>query len=72
MIILLDIDGVMVPASNWKTPEFLNDGFPNFSPRAINSLNKIILKTMEPLENNEGHDGGDAPDIMTSASHLRN
>ena len=45
MIILLDIDGVMVPASSWKTPEFLNDGFPNFSPRAINSLNKIISKT---------------------------
>ncbi len=45
MIILLDIDGVMVPASGWKTPEFLNDGFPNFSPRAIDSLNKIIANT---------------------------
>jgi len=45
MIILLDIDGVMVPASGWKTPEFLNDGFPDFSPRAINSLNKIISQT---------------------------
>ncbi len=45
MIILLDIDGVMVPASGWKTPEFLNDGFPDFSPRAIKSLNKIIDKT---------------------------
>ncbi len=45
MIILLDIDGVMVPASGWKTPEFLNVGFPDFSPRAINSLNKIISET---------------------------
>jgi len=45
MIILQGIDGVMVPAHSWKSPEFLNDGFPNFSPRAITSLNKIISKT---------------------------
>ena len=45
MIILLDIDGVMIPASGWKTPEFLDDGFPDFSPRAINGLNKIISET---------------------------
>lgn len=27
MLILLDIDGVMVPANSWKRPEFLADGF---------------------------------------------
>jgi hypothetical protein len=42
MLILLDIDGVMVPACSWKRPEFLEDGFPTFSTRAINALQKII------------------------------
>ena len=45
MLILLDIDGVMVPASSWKKPDFLNDGFPVFSSKAVLSLNKIIEKT---------------------------
>ena len=45
MIILLDIDGVMVPASGWKSPELLNDGFPNFSTNAVDSLNKILSTT---------------------------
>ena len=45
MLILLDIDGVMVPNSNWKRPEFENDGFPRFSNRATNSLQKIISET---------------------------
>lgn len=45
MLILLDIDGVMVPATSWKRPEFENDGFPRFSKRAISSLQKIISET---------------------------
>ncbi|WP_418498613.1 HAD domain-containing protein [Flagellimonas sp.] len=45
MLILLDIDGVMVPNSNWKRPEFEDDGFPRFSSRATNSLQKIISET---------------------------
>ena len=45
MLVLLDIDGVMVPATSWKKPEFLNDGFSAFSPRAINGLQKIISET---------------------------
>ena len=45
MIILLDIDGVMVPAAGWKTPELLKDGFPNFSSRAVRNLNKILSAT---------------------------
>lgn len=45
MLILLDIDGVMVPATNWRRPEFEDDGFPKFSLRATNSLQKIISET---------------------------
>src|SRR5690349_13601471 len=45
MIILLDIDGVMVPAASWKTPEILKDGFPNFSRNAVLGLNKILSIT---------------------------
>ncbi len=45
MIILLDIDGVMVPASSWKRPEFEADGFPKFSPRAAKSLQQILIAT---------------------------
>lgn len=45
MLILLDIDGVMVPGNSWKSPEFLNDGFPAFSSKACNALQKIISET---------------------------
>lgn len=42
MLFFLDIDGVMVPAKGWKSPEFLNDGFPAFSKKAIQTLQKLI------------------------------
>ena len=45
MLILLDIDGVMVPAKSWKRPEFLNDGFFAFSSDATSALQKIISET---------------------------
>jgi hypothetical protein len=45
MLILLDIDGVMVPANIWKRPEFLSDGFPMFSSKAVHALQKIISET---------------------------
>ncbi len=45
MLIYLDIDGVMVPASSWRKLEILEDGFPQFSLRATDALNKIILNT---------------------------
>jgi hypothetical protein len=45
MLILLDIDGVMVPANSWKKPEFLNDGFPAFSYKATQALQRIISET---------------------------
>jgi len=45
MLILLDIDGVMVPAKGWKAPELLSDGFPDFSPKSVSGLRKIISAT---------------------------
>jgi hypothetical protein len=45
MLILLDIDGVMVPANSWKKPEFLDDGFPVFNSRSVKALQKIISET---------------------------
>ena len=42
MLILLDIDGVMVPAKSWSRPELLKDGFPEFSARATHVLNNLI------------------------------
>ncbi|GAB3025644.1 hypothetical protein GCM10027051_33010 [Niabella terrae] len=42
MLFFLDIDGVMVPAKGWKSPEFLNDGFPAFSIKATNTLQSLI------------------------------
>lgn len=41
-MILLDIDGVMVPAKSWKSPELLNDGFPVFSSSATRVLQTLI------------------------------
>jgi diphthamide synthase subunit DPH2 len=45
MLILLDIDGVLVPANSWKRPEFLADGFFAFSNKAAIALQKIITET---------------------------
>ncbi|WP_318640268.1 HAD domain-containing protein [Flavobacterium ardleyense] len=45
MLIYLDIDGVMIPASSWRKLEILEDGFPQFSSRATDALNKIITAT---------------------------
>ncbi len=44
MLFFLDIDGVMVPAKGWKSPEFLNDGFPAFSSNATLALQSLISK----------------------------
>lgn len=45
MLVFLDIDGVMVPATSWRKPEFLPDGFPMFSFRAIQALKRIVGTT---------------------------
>ena len=42
MLLFLDLDGVMVPAKGWKSPEFLNDGFPAFSIKATSTLQSLI------------------------------
>jgi len=42
MLLFLDIDGVMVPAKSWSSPELLNDGFPAFSDRAVRVLKQFI------------------------------
>lgn len=40
--IYLDIDGVMVPANAWRKPEIMEDGFPEFSPKAVRALGSIL------------------------------
>jgi len=35
MFLLLDIDGVMVPANSWRRPEILADGFVEFNPKQL-------------------------------------
>jgi hypothetical protein len=45
MFILLDIDGVMVPAKSWKAPACMDDGFPTFSTPSVQSLNGILEST---------------------------
>jgi hypothetical protein len=42
MLIFLDIDGVMVLAKSWSSPELLNDGFPAFSSKATAALQSIL------------------------------
>lgn len=49
MLILLDIDGVMVPANSWKRPEFHEDGFPVFTSKSVQALNRIIAATSARL-----------------------
>jgi hypothetical protein len=40
--IFLDIDGVMVPATGWKSPQLLDDGFPVFSNKATLALQSLV------------------------------
>lgn len=47
MLIFLDIDGVMVPAKNWKQPEMLEDGFPAFSQAAVAAANTFMSEDDE-------------------------
>lgn len=42
MLILLDIDGVLVPAKAWKNPELLSDGFPAFDEKACKVLQQLL------------------------------
>ena len=46
MYLLLDIDGVMVPAKSWERPELLSDGFMKFSDSAVSVLRSIISENV--------------------------
>ena len=48
MKLLLDIDGVMIPARPWQTYELGSDGFGMFNKMAVNNLNQIISSCQNP------------------------
>lgn len=48
MKILLDIDGVMIPAKSWQSYEVGFDGFGLFNKIAVENLNKIISLCHHP------------------------
>jgi len=43
--ILLDIDGVMVPANSWKRVEIDVDGFYKFNPNSQLELNRLLMQS---------------------------
>jgi len=45
MLLLLDIDGVMVPAKSWSAPPILEDGFAMFNAKSVKALNEIIYES---------------------------
>ena len=45
MMLLLDIDGVMVPAKGWLSLPIAEDGFVKFTDKAILNLKRIIYET---------------------------
>lgn len=49
MLIFLDIDGVMVPAKGWKSPELLKDGFPAFNSNASSILQNLISENTKVI-----------------------
>lgn len=49
MLIFLDIDGVIVPAKSWESPALLDDGFFEFSTKAVCVLQKIISEDITVL-----------------------
>jgi hypothetical protein len=57
MLILLDIDGVMIPANSWRKPEFMDDGFPVFDPRSVKALQRILLETQASVLLTTSHKG---------------
>lgn len=42
MILLLEIDGVMLSANSWRSPNILADNFVEFNPKAVKALNIIL------------------------------
>ena len=44
MLVFLDIDGVMAPAKSWQRPDILEDGFVDFSSKAVTVLQDILAQ----------------------------
>jgi hypothetical protein len=47
MLIFLDIDGVMAPAKSWQRPDILEDGFVDFSPKAVRVIQDILSQNAD-------------------------
>jgi len=47
MLIFLDIDGVMAPAKSWQRPDILEDGFVDFSSKAMRVLQDILAQNTD-------------------------
>lgn len=44
-IILLDLDGVLIKSATWRKDEIHEDGYSDFHPTCVKSLNKILEET---------------------------
>ena len=44
MLVFLDIDGVMAPAKSWQRPDILEDGFVDFSSKAVTVLQDVLAQ----------------------------
>ena len=40
----MDIDGVMAPAKSWQRPDILEDGFVDFSSKAVSVLQDVLTQ----------------------------
>ena len=47
MLIFLDIDGVMAPAKSWQRPDILEDGFVDFSSKAVRVLQDVLAQNAD-------------------------
>ena len=47
MLIFLDIDGVMAPAKSWQRPDILEDGFVDFSSKAVSVLQDVLVQNAD-------------------------
>ncbi|MEY4896927.1 MAG: hypothetical protein RL525_320 [Bacteroidota bacterium] len=47
MLIFLDIDGVMAPAKSWQRPDVLEDGFVDFSSKAVSVLQDVLAQNAD-------------------------
>lgn len=71
MLIFLDIDGVMVQGSSWKSVENLSDGFYRFSPRAVLGLQEIISGTKASIVLTTSHKNRFTPKQWKMIFHNR-